>query len=367
MVDFTPSGIECGSDCSEQIYTGADVTLTATPLNGSFFGGWSGACSGNSTTCTLSGEEGKNVTATFIHPPVNGACDDSNNGQTLTAVPSANLCAAGAASVVSGSGPWSWICSGLYGGATASCSSASSQTYAGACGSSNGLTLKFAPTNNLCATGAASAVTGNGPWNWSCNGVNSGTTATCSAYTGVETTLKAGWNLLGWTTHSGYYEGAIAPVASELISNATMTSVGIKMISEAFTTIGFTTGDTFVAVGPGGVVYTPGSPFNTLKKLLPGKGYWLYVPSEKTLTIPGADLTETDELPLSEGWTQIGYWGTDAATTAAGFASINGKYDVVVDEVGKVFVIGSPFNTLKTLQKNKGYFIHTTAPATLRY
>ena len=52
---------------------------------------------------------------------------------------------------------------------------------AGACGSSNGKTLTSAPTTNLCLTGAASAVSGSGPWHWSCAGQNGGAAASCSA------------------------------------------------------------------------------------------------------------------------------------------------------------------------------------------
>ncbi len=52
----------------------------------------------------------------------------------------------------------------------------------GACGSDNGKTLAATAPTNLCATGAASAVTGSGhPWSWSCNGANGGSTAGCSA------------------------------------------------------------------------------------------------------------------------------------------------------------------------------------------
>ncbi|MEI6206638.1 MAG: FG-GAP-like repeat-containing protein [Desulfuromonadales bacterium] len=51
----------------------------------------------------------------------------------------------------------------------------------GACGAANGTTVTITPTANLCTTGTASAVTGTGPWNWTCAGSNGGTTATCSA------------------------------------------------------------------------------------------------------------------------------------------------------------------------------------------
>ncbi|HEU5433445.1 MAG TPA: hypothetical protein VFU81_17400, partial [Thermomicrobiales bacterium] len=51
----------------------------------------------------------------------------------------------------------------------------------GACGASNGGSFTSAPTANLCSSGTASAVSGSGPWNWTCAGANGGTTATCSA------------------------------------------------------------------------------------------------------------------------------------------------------------------------------------------
>ena len=51
----------------------------------------------------------------------------------------------------------------------------------GVCGSSNGGTFTGAPTANLCSAGTASSVTGTGPWNWTCAGSGGGTTASCSA------------------------------------------------------------------------------------------------------------------------------------------------------------------------------------------
>jgi hypothetical protein len=52
----------------------------------------------------------------------------------------------------------------------------------GACGNSNGKTLNAAPTTDLCSTGTPSIVTGTGPWNWSCSGSNGGITTSCSAF-----------------------------------------------------------------------------------------------------------------------------------------------------------------------------------------
>ncbi len=58
------TGINCRSDCTETYATGTDVVLTAAPVSGWAFVGWSGACSG-AGTCTVSMTAAKNVTATF--------------------------------------------------------------------------------------------------------------------------------------------------------------------------------------------------------------------------------------------------------------------------------------------------------------
>ena len=67
-VTSSPTGIDCGSDCSETYDHGTTVTLTATPATGVRFGGWSGACTGTALTCDVSMDAAKSVTATFIQP-----------------------------------------------------------------------------------------------------------------------------------------------------------------------------------------------------------------------------------------------------------------------------------------------------------
>jgi hypothetical protein len=64
-VTSSPSGISCGSDCSEQFDYGTMVTLTAAASTGSTFGGWSGGgCSGTGT-CRVTISAAASVTATF--------------------------------------------------------------------------------------------------------------------------------------------------------------------------------------------------------------------------------------------------------------------------------------------------------------
>jgi Glycosyl hydrolases family 18 len=110
--------------------------------------------------------------------PVNGVCGTSN-GKSLVMEPTINLCSTGTASAVTGNGPWEWTCEGSRGGATASCS-ASVESENGVCGSANGTSVTSAPSSHLCITGNASAVTGSGPWNWTCSGIDGGTVANCS-------------------------------------------------------------------------------------------------------------------------------------------------------------------------------------------
>jgi pimeloyl-ACP methyl ester carboxylesterase len=173
----TGSGtVSCsGANCSQPIASGTKVTLTESPNSGSTFSGWGGACSGLGTTCKLTVTQDEIVTANFT-TTVNGTCGASN-GEILPTKPTSGLCNAGTASAVSGAGPWTWSCAGANGGTTASCSA---QLLS--CGASNGGSFTTAPTAGLCTNGTPGAVTGgNGsPWVWNCTGSN-GTTTSCTA------------------------------------------------------------------------------------------------------------------------------------------------------------------------------------------
>src|SRR6266404_5253489 len=54
-VTSNPAGINCTSPgtCSQSYASGTAVTLSATAASGNIFVGWSGACSGSATTCTV--------------------------------------------------------------------------------------------------------------------------------------------------------------------------------------------------------------------------------------------------------------------------------------------------------------------------
>ncbi len=120
----------------------------------------------------------QNFTGTLI-VLANGTCGSSGGGY-FTSAPTTGLCSAGNATAVTGSGPWNWTCQGIGGGTNASCS-ANVQTTAGVCGTANGQGFTAAPTSNFCSVGNASAVHGTGPWTWTCAGLAGGATVSCAA------------------------------------------------------------------------------------------------------------------------------------------------------------------------------------------
>jgi hypothetical protein len=61
-------GIACGNGataCSANVAVNSNVTLFASPASGATFAGWGGACSGSSSTCTLTMTAARGVTASF--------------------------------------------------------------------------------------------------------------------------------------------------------------------------------------------------------------------------------------------------------------------------------------------------------------
>lgn len=84
---------------------------------------------------------------------------------------------------------WSWSCNGTNGGSATSCSAnkITEGVINGSCGSANNQTLASTPTtiSQLCLSGTPSIVSGNGPWTWICAGSGTGgLSVSCSALSG---------------------------------------------------------------------------------------------------------------------------------------------------------------------------------------
>ncbi|WP_338844552.1 DUF4214 domain-containing protein [Massilia sp. W12] len=65
LVMSDPAGVWCGTACSATFAPGASVSLRAVAASGSVFSGWSGACSGAASTCTVSMSAAQSVSASF--------------------------------------------------------------------------------------------------------------------------------------------------------------------------------------------------------------------------------------------------------------------------------------------------------------
>lgn len=127
---------------------------------------------------TCSGLYGGAAATCKAAPKVNAVCGEASL-KGHNEAPKTDLCKAGEASTVEGNGPWTWTCSGAQGGATVSCKAPTMVD--GVCGAANGGSFEKAPTSELCSQGVASRVTGLGPWNWNCSGSEGGTTVSCTA------------------------------------------------------------------------------------------------------------------------------------------------------------------------------------------
>ncbi len=114
--------------------------------------------------------------------PITGQCGSASGG-TLTSAPSTNLCSAGNASSVSGSGPWSWTCQGINGGGNSATCTASLQTWAVTASASpaQGGTATCSPASVAHGSGATCTATASTGYQFSAwTGACAGQAATCT-------------------------------------------------------------------------------------------------------------------------------------------------------------------------------------------
>lgn len=155
---------------------------------------------GSSTTWTCPVTSGSPISCLASHTqaPVNGACGTANNTNSYSAPSTAAaLCSQGTATAVTTAGySWTWACTGLYGGSTASC--ITNRKVDGVCGSTGPYpSLSIGP----CSAGTSSNLSGSGDWTWNCYGINGGGMVSCTGRYGHTSCDMA--NYVG----SSYYSG----------------------------------------------------------------------------------------------------------------------------------------------------------------
>ncbi len=294
---------------------------TLTPTSGSTVNGQCGASNGVGVTSapatnlcsagsasTVGGAGPWNWTCAGTNGGTNASCSapvlvnaqcGAANGVGVSKAPTTNLCSAGTASTVGGTGPWNWSCTGANGGANASCSAPTSAV-TGACGSSNGASVTSAPTTNLCSSGTSSTVGGAGPWTWSCSGSNGGANASCSAQLQSGTSaITMGETKTLTSVDTGNGSLLVAQQAT-LSQSATVQSISFYVVKAS----GNLELGIYDATGPAGgpgalkattISLTPVTGWNTANVTtpvtLPAGNYWLaYLPSSNSLQF-AADYT----------------------------------------------------------------------------
>ncbi len=191
-VTSTPAGINCGSVCSASFGSGTVITLTETPMAGSTFAGWSGACSGMAS-CSLTLTGNTSVTATFSAPTAQPVLNIGLAGTgmgTVTSIPSGINCGS--------------VCSASFNSGSAVAlaeTPATDSAFDGWSGACNGTTSCMVTlTGNTSVTATFSAVTsytltvtpsgtGAGFITSSPAGINCGSTCTATFPPGTQVTL----------------------------------------------------------------------------------------------------------------------------------------------------------------------------------
>lgn len=132
------------------------------------------------------------INATLPPPPSDGVCGAAN-GTTVTTKPAANLCGDSSLPAVTGDGPWSWRCAGLYGGDPSPTCTANIQTF----------TLSFLTDSNGTLLGTTN------------QSVSYGFPATA-----VTALPAAGYHFVNWTGSDGFLATTDNPLT---VSNVTRT------------------------------------------------------------------------------------------------------------------------------------------------
>ncbi|MFA5087173.1 MAG: PKD domain-containing protein [Candidatus Paceibacterota bacterium] len=178
-----PQNGVCGSANGQSFVSAptANLCIVGTTLGAQGLGPWTWTCNGSNGGANVQ----CNANKTYSPTPINGQCG-SANGQSFVSTPQVNLCNTGdPINFNSFSYSWTWNCSGQNGGSDVSCSANRTNTsnpINGQCGSAAGNYFTYAPSGNLCNSGNAISFTGSGPWTWYCTGQNGGSDVNCMAY-----------------------------------------------------------------------------------------------------------------------------------------------------------------------------------------
>ncbi|UJR85692.1 InlB B-repeat-containing protein [Sandaracinus amylolyticus] len=207
-VTSAPSGISCttggSTGCLASFDYNTSVTLTASPSVGSSFVQWSGACAGTSTTCTVTANTDRSVTAQMhrnrytvsVSKSGGGTGSVSGSGIDCGGTCSTQIAHGDSVSLVAMPSPGSTFAG--WGGACASAGSSATCTVPITEAESVSATFTLG-TNVLTVTRVGSGTVTSSP-----SGIDCGTTCGSSFTTGQTITLTAtpatGYTFSGWSS-----------------------------------------------------------------------------------------------------------------------------------------------------------------------
>jgi len=246
--------INCGSNgnvCSASFALNKTVSLTATPAVSATFVGWSGACGGTATTCTILMSAAKSVTATFA------------SGTTLTVSVSGPGTVTGGGINCGGSATTCTANQTLNASVTLTATPGSGATFTGWGGACSGTTptcavsMTSAKTVTATFSGATSStvpltVTVTGSGRVTGGGINCGDGATtCSANVTVNASVTLSATPVSGATFTGW-----GGACSGTSTTCTLTMNAGKSVSATFSSVATTL--TIDVTGPGTVSSSAG-------------------------------------------------------------------------------------------------------------
>ena len=223
MVTSSPSGISCGSDCTEVYSGGSLVKLTATPATGSTFANWSGNADCSDGTVTMNANI--SCTAVFnlitaytltVTPAGTGTGTVSSNptgincGSTCSTTLNSGTTVTLTAAPASGS---------TFAGWSGNCTTAGTVTMTGNMGctatfNSSGYTLTTSVVNEVVSSGTAGGTIVSSP-----TGINCGSDCTENYPAGRIVTLTpmpaANSKFKAWTGHADCADGSVTMNANK--------------------------------------------------------------------------------------------------------------------------------------------------------
>jgi hypothetical protein len=231
--------INCGTSCSASLSAGTVVSLTATPLSGSTFSGWSGGCRGTGA-CQLTIGAARTVTATFTQIASSYTLTVSRSGTGSGSVTSSNgsincgsTCSASFSSgtvltlsAVAASGSsftgWSGACSG-----TGSCQATMS--------AARSVTATFTQLVSSYSLTVAKLGSGSGSVKSSNGSIDCGNTCNASFTSGTVVTLAAapaaGSTFSGW---SGACSGTAGSCQATMSAARSVSATFVGLVVEYF-------------------------------------------------------------------------------------------------------------------------------------